>query len=208
MTKDKLEETSSKKPANKKQRTEDKEKIKQLLIMKANEIEEAAKLLAPDFDYEAELKIIDEEDSLIDAIEADDIKLSVSAGEIDVKAGKAETLKAKLSAGNIDISGRFRDVDISVSAGDIKVENEIMPNRLSCSLSAGSVRLSMPESERGFTLNYNNSAGSVESEFPLTGNLIDRKGTVKYARGESDFTVKVSAGKFRLEKKQMSNHES
>lgn len=82
MTKDKLEETSSKKPANKKQRTEDKEKIKQLLIMKANEIEEAAKLLAPDFDYEAELKIIDEEDSLIDAIEADEEEVKAKIQKI------------------------------------------------------------------------------------------------------------------------------
>lgn len=145
--------------------------------------------------------------SSFEVIEAKNLLISISAGDVVVKSGAADKLKASLSAGNVDVSGSYGDVDISVSAGDIKVENESMPKRLSCSLSAGSARLLMPESESGFTLNYSKSAGSIDSDFPLTGNLFGNKGTVKYAGGEGDFTVKVTAGEIRLEKRSMSNRK-
>lgn len=108
-----IKKKSRKKAANKRQREKDKEKIKQLLAEKEAEIEEAAKQLAPDFDYEAESKIIAEEDSITDAIE-------------EVKADVKEKIKKVLAANEKEVEDAANriapDFDYETAAEEIEPE--------------------------------------------------------------------------------------
>ncbi|HHW95178.1 MAG TPA: DUF348 domain-containing protein [Mogibacterium sp.] len=108
-----IKKKSRKKAANKRQREKDKEKIKQLLAEKEAEIEEAAKQLAPDFDYEAESKIIAEEDSITDAIE-------------EVKADVKEKIKKVLAADEKEVEDAANriapDFDYETAAEEIELK--------------------------------------------------------------------------------------
>ncbi len=117
MAKDKMNKKSSKKPANKKQREKDKEKIKELLVKKANELEEAAKTLAPDFDFETEIKLVEEEDSIIDAIEADKEEVKKKIKKIlDVDEKEVEEAANRI-APDFDYEAAAEELEIEMRSG-------------------------------------------------------------------------------------------
>lgn len=109
-----INKKSRKKTVNKRQREKDKEKIKQLLAEKEAEIEEAAEQLAPDFDYEAESKIIAEEDTITDAIEEDKAEIKEKIKKVLAADKKEVEAAANRIAPDFDYEAAAEELELKM----------------------------------------------------------------------------------------------
>lgn len=114
-----------------------------------------------------------------------ELSLGVSAGHADV-SGSAQDVSVTLSAGRADLDlSDVREGDLEVSAGDIVGSfTGTQPRELSLDVSAGSLRLSVPD-----------GSYDVRSEVEA-GNFDNRVGSTPGA--SSVVTVSVSAGSAEL----------
>ena len=97
--------------------------------------------------------------------EAEDVRISVTSGDISLEAEDAKNISVKSTSGSVSVSGRAGDADISSTSGAVDVRFSAFEH-LKIDVTSGNVKAALPE-EPGFTAEISMTSGSFESDIAM-----------------------------------------
>lgn len=137
-------------------------------------------------------------------IQCKSTNIDISSGSVRCSDIKSDYVLVDISSGNVSLDGEITKADLEASSGTITVNNKIMPDNVKVDISSGDIVLGLPDSEDGFTLNYDKSSGDITSDFDLykkaTDDIDDDEGTLISGKGKSKITVDISSGDVKINK--------
>lgn len=134
------------------------------------------------------------------ALSIDKLEVDSSSGNVTVDGVKGRSVELDTASGNVKVSGAFSEASVDTASGNVEFTSYNYINKMEVDTASGDVTVSLPDDERGFTLEYDKASGKISSEFTLAGNLTDSEGTVVCGNGEGRYDVDMASGDFKLVK--------
>ena len=122
-----------------------------------------------------------------------EIKLNTVNSKINVSTEYISKLKFDSINGNTDVLGRYNQIEMKKTSGDIYLELLNCPKLIDSNIVNGDITLSIPEN-KGFSIETEMKKGELESDFPL----IAKENYAIYKKAKSKINISIVNGDIRL----------
>ncbi|MBR2896249.1 MAG: DUF4097 family beta strand repeat protein [Oscillospiraceae bacterium] len=125
------------------------------------------------------------------------VRLESVSGDVSVDGDFMEVHSNTVS-GDISVGGTVRSVACHSMSGDIRVEQGVLPEKMTLNSKSGDCGARIP-SEQGFTLNFSTKSGELHTDFDLVGPMGRKSGSATYlGGGDRTFTLSSFSGDLML----------
>ncbi len=136
-------------------------------------------------------------DVRVEGAGAGELNASTTSGSLELKATTAQELHISTTSGSCQYTGAAQELKASTVSGELLADLTQCPAQAAMESVSGSVRLGLPEND-GFTAVYSSVSGDFQSDFPTTGSVGKRDGTVVYGTGSAKLRFSTTSGEIAV----------
>lgn len=129
--------------------------------------------------------------------------IECGSGNITVNGISASSIELHSASGDINATGAFTSIDVETNSGNAQVTNTSETiNKIDANSTSGNITITIPQSLKGFYMEYETVSGSISNDFGAQTNGSSRNGTVTYGNGSTQIEVETVSGSFSLKEAQ------
>lgn len=129
-----------------------------------------------------------------------DLSFNTTSGRLEINGFDGGDASLHTVSGKILAQGLGKDINVNSVSGGIDLILHDLPAELSLNTVSGRERVTLPDDQRGFTVNYSTRSGTFTSDFPLSGNLGKKSGDASYGAGKCDASFHTMSGSMEIRK--------
>jgi DUF4097 and DUF4098 domain-containing protein YvlB len=137
----------------------------------------------------------------LEGMEFDKLNINMTSGDTNIYNTTARELEYDATSGSADIDGSFTYISVDVTSGTTSVSTAIQSERVELSLTSGRAKLGLPEDISGFTVDYERTSGSIDSDFDYSGDDNEHSGVLTYGDGACRIEADMVSGNIDIEKR-------
>lgn len=130
-----------------------------------------------------------------EALSLTKLEIHTTSGIVDISDSTISEAELDITSGNITLEGSITDVvDIDILSGKVNLMSDTIVKELNATITSGNINVYIPADPEGFTLCYHKTSGNIHSDFPLSGELDKRNGTLKCGKGTCQYNLRLTSG--------------
>ncbi|MGI6254550.1 MAG: DUF4097 family beta strand repeat-containing protein [Acutalibacter sp.] len=127
-----------------------------------------------------------------------EVKVETVSGPVELQNFAAGHLQVETVSGAVRVWGSVEEASLQTVSGELWFTGEKVPQRLKLNSVSGSLSVTLPQGETGFTVEYSSVSGRFTSQFPLTGKLNGHDGRAVWGDGTSQVRMDTVSGALEL----------
>lgn len=125
--------------------------------------------------------------------------IECGSGNITVNGISASSIELHSASGDINATGAFTSIDVETNSGNAQVTNTSETiNKIDANSTSGNIEVTVPQSLKGFYMEYETVSGNISNDFGAQTNGSSRNGTATYGNGSTQIEVETVSGSFSL----------
>lgn len=133
---------------------------------------------------------------LYEVTATDTVETDTTSGDVHCENIRAAKFESDAVSGNVTVRGSsVAEADCSSTSGDIAIESKKAMSELRCNSISGSVSVTLPTHQSGFTAKYDTISGDFRCDFATTSL---GKHEVQYGDGSANIYFDTTSGDMRI----------